>query len=172
MEDPCYHHGWPEPCIYLRIWPYVRWNPCQKCCVYTAHVWFWPTLVIYDVMVIDVAFDCRWRAAGPSRNGSTLMQNLACPLTPHAPCHGSPFMRNLARPLTSHAPCHGSTFMRNLACPLTPPCVCWHCQSTSVATNNINQHLWQQSTSTDRLWQQSTLVNSTWCWLVGLLAAF
>ena len=36
--------------VYIqRIWPYIRWFPCQKYRIYTVYIWFWPTLYIYGI---------------------------------------------------------------------------------------------------------------------------
>jgi hypothetical protein len=33
--------------VYIhRIWQYLWWFPCQKYRIYTAYIWFWPTLHI------------------------------------------------------------------------------------------------------------------------------
>ena len=35
--------------VYMhRIWPYIRWFPCQKYRVYTVYIWFWLTLMVFD----------------------------------------------------------------------------------------------------------------------------
>ena len=40
-----YLHVWLTRTVYMhRIWPYILWLTCQKLCVYTVYIWFWPTL--------------------------------------------------------------------------------------------------------------------------------
>jgi len=37
--------------VYIhRIWPYIWWFPCQKYRIYTAYIWFWPTLAIINII--------------------------------------------------------------------------------------------------------------------------
>jgi hypothetical protein len=34
--------------VYIRrIWPYIWWFPCQQYRIYTAYIWFWPTLFFF-----------------------------------------------------------------------------------------------------------------------------
>jgi hypothetical protein len=50
--------------VYIhRIWPYICWFPCQKYCVYTVYILYWPTLCIRvpgrEGQTICIGHDCR-----------------------------------------------------------------------------------------------------------------
>jgi len=38
-----------------RIWPYIWWFPCQKYRIYTVYIWFWPTLIMLDILMAERA---------------------------------------------------------------------------------------------------------------------
>jgi hypothetical protein len=47
--------------VYMHVlWPHIWWFPCQEYCIYTVNIWFWPTLVMSNLLIAPSVFLCSY----------------------------------------------------------------------------------------------------------------